>query len=158
MSVETRQQLESMAIALERAPRRAMFDGESWAHDVPPLPGVYALWALSSGAMIYVGETSSLNHRMRDFGRSVNHTCRRKLALHHNLVGAAESALSAVMGEHYVLSFLPVLLGRVELEEVLSLRYAATLLNSPSRRLLRGSQYSWVVPAPTGDLGPIPSW
>lgn len=83
-----------MALALERAPRRAMFDDGGWAADVPAALGVYALWNLSSGEMIYVGETASLRHRMRDLGRSVNN---RK-----------------------------------------------SIVNSPGRRLLTGTAYSWV--------------
>jgi hypothetical protein len=133
-----------MAIALHRAPKRAMFDNAYWAADIPAAPGVYALWDSSSGTMVYVGETSSLRHRMRDLGRSVNHTCRRKLAVRHNLIDASEVELSAMIGRLYVLSFLPVSLGRLELEEYLSLRHVATLLNSPGRRLLRGSSYDWV--------------
>jgi len=144
MNADSRNQLESMAIALHRAPKRAMFDNANWAADIPATPGVYALWDLSSNTMVYVGETSSLRHRMRDIERSVNHTCRRKLAIRHNLVDASESTLSAMIGKQYVLSFLPVPLGRLELEEYLSLRYGATLLNSPGRRLLRGSSYDWV--------------
>lgn len=146
MSEEIRHQLESMAIALERAPRRALFEGENWASDVPPAAGVYALWNLSSGDMIYVGETASLRHRMRDLGRRVNHTCRRKLAAVHNLTNATEAELSAALGAHYVMSFLPVALGRTELEEYLALRHHRTLVNSPGRRLLAGTAYSWVQP------------
>ena len=142
--MDTLQQIKSMAIALERAPRRALFDAVTWSGDIPAMPGVYALWDTSTGAMVYVGETSSLNHRMRDLGRSINHTCRRKLAARHGVVDAGEDAISAVMSEHYVLSFLPVTLGRTELEEYLSLKYKRTLVNSPGRRLLRGSNYSWV--------------
>jgi hypothetical protein len=132
-----------MAIALERAPRRAIFEDASWSIDIPAMPGVYALWDLS-GVMVYVGETSSLNHRMRDLGRSINHTCRRKLAARHKVVGVAEDVLSAVISKHYVLSYLPVALGRTELEEYLSLRHKRSLVNSPGRRLLRGNAYSWV--------------
>jgi hypothetical protein len=135
-----------MALALERAPRRAIFDGAAWAEDVTTSPGVYALWDLA-GTMTYVGETASLRHRMRDLGRSVNHTCRRKLAAQHNLTGAAEAEISELLSQRYVLSFLPVSLGRLELEEYLSLRYQRSLLNSPGRRLLRGTAYSWVEPA-----------
>src|SRR3954467_13164541 len=105
MDKDSREQLTSMAIALERAPRRTPFDGPSWTADVPTTGGVYALWEIASGAMIYVGETSSLRLRMRDFGRSVNHTCRRKLATKHGMVGAPEAELSDVIAKHYVVGF-----------------------------------------------------
>jgi hypothetical protein len=144
MNSDTRMALHSMAVALERAPRRAMFDTNDWSADIPAMPGVYALWDLSSGSIVYVGETSSLLHRMRDIERSVNHTCRRKLAARHNLSSTSEEELSAAIGERYVLSYLAVSLGRLELEEYLSLRYSSSLLNSPGRRLLRGSSYDWV--------------
>ena len=108
------------------------------------MPGVYALWELSADAMVYVGETASLRHRMRDIRRSVNHTCRRKLAAKHAILGVTEAQLSPAIGSLYVLSFLPVALGRLELEEYLSIRYATSLLNSPGRRLLHGNAYDWV--------------
>ncbi len=146
MVIESRQQLESMAIALERAFRRVPFEVKNWSSDIPAMPGVYALWDTSTGKMVYVGETSSLLHRMHDLGRSINHTCRRKLAAMHHLVDGSEDAISAVISKHYVLSYLPVSLGRAELEEYLSLRHRRTLVNSPGRRLLRGSSYEWVEP------------
>ena len=136
-----------MAIALQRAPRRSVFVDGTWAADIPATPGVYALWDLSTAEMVYVGETASLRDRMRDLGRSINHTCRRKLAVRHKIVGASEQVISAAMSQHYVLSFLPVSLGRTELEEYLSVRHRRTIVNSPGRRLLRGSAYSWVEPA-----------
>jgi len=144
MNADARQQLTSMAIALQRAARRTPFDDQAWASDVPTTGGVYALWERSSGAMIYVGETSSLRLRMRDLGRSINHTCRRKIAAKEGMVGAPEAELSDVIAKHYVVSFLPVALGRKELEEFLSLRHRRTLLNSPTRRHLRGTAYDWV--------------
>ena len=143
MDDDTQQQLRSLAIALERSPRRAMFDDGDWALDIPAMPGVYALWDFD-GNMVYVGETSSLNHRMRDLGRSINHTYRRKLAARHKVVDATEKRISAVMSEHYVLSFLPVALGRTELEEYLSLKHKRTLVNSPGKRLLKSNTYLWV--------------
>ena len=144
MHADARQQLTSMAMALERAPRRTPFDGQGWADDIPTTGGVYALWKLSSPAMIYVGETASLHLRMRDLERSVNHTCRRKLAAKHGMVGAPEASLSEVISRYYVVSFLPVALGRAELEEFLSLRHRRTLLNSPAHRHLKGPAYDWV--------------
>jgi hypothetical protein len=144
MNTDERQQLASMATALEQATRRVPFDSENWALDIPTTGGVYALWRRPSGAMVYVGETSSLRHRMQDLGRSVNHTCRRKLAEKHRMVGAPEPELSAVIAKHYLVSYLPVALGRAELEEYLTLRHRRTLLNSPSLRHKKGSAYDWV--------------
>ena len=136
-----------MARELENAPRRQVLRSATWAVDTPPEPGVYALWDIQSGAAVYVGETSSLRHRMRDLGRTVNHTCRRKIAARHQLTGANEVALSAAIAERYTPSFIQVSLGRVELEEYLSIRWGRSLFNSPARRLLRGRSYSWAEPA-----------
>lgn len=145
MHNEIRQKLESMANTLNKAPRRPVLSATEWADDIPSEPGVYALW--EGSRPIYVGETSSLRHRMRDLGRSVNHTCRRKIAAKLELGHVDESALSAEMAVRYTLSFMPVSFGRVELEEYLTLRWKSSLFNSPSRRLLHGISYSWVEPA-----------
>ena len=144
MTLDSRAVLKAMSRALEGAPRRSMFGSGDWAADVPATPGVYALWDISSSAMVYVGETASLLHRMQDIGRSVNHTCRRKLAKRHRLANATEDVLSKEIGLRYVMSFIAVPIGRLELEEYLSLRHAKTLINSPGKRLLRGNSYDWV--------------
>jgi hypothetical protein len=60
------------------------------------------------------------------------------------MVGGSEGELSELIAKHYSISFLPVSLGRAELEEYLSLRHRLTLINSPSRRHLKGPSYDWV--------------
>jgi hypothetical protein len=144
MPKSIRRQLEMMGQQLMNADRRSVVSDSSWAANIPAQPGVYALWTAKSGLPIYVGQSSSLRDRMRDLGRSVNHTCRRKIAVRHKLVGASEAKLSAKMAKCYTVSFITVALGRVELEEYLSLLWKKTLLNSPGRRLLTGANYSWL--------------
>jgi len=123
-----------------------MFAGPSWANDVPREPGVYAVWDLKSEAPVYVGESSDLKSRMSDVGRSVNHTFRRKAAAVLGVPPEDEVALSTAMSARYDLSVLRVNYGRAEVEEYLILRWRKTLLNRPTKRLLRGLQYKWVAP------------
>ena len=60
----------------------------------------------------------------------------------------APAAVSASMARSYELAFLAVPFGRKELEEYLVLRYRTHLFNKPTKRLVRGEQYTWVRPAP----------
>jgi hypothetical protein len=146
MNETIRQTLSSMEAELQRAPTRPLCSAHDWATDVPLSPGVYAVWEVESRDVLYVGETTCLRDRMRDMGRWENHICRRKLAGKLGFGRSDESVLSTALAERYVLAYLPVALGRVELEEYLSLRWQETLINSPSRRLRRGTQYDWVQP------------
>jgi hypothetical protein len=147
MNERARAELARLEDALLAARPRRMFDSKVWAADMPAEPGVYALWDMKSLNVFYVGETSSLRHRMCDIGRSVNHTCRRKIAKLLELPFNDEVALSRAMAERYVVSFIEVQLGRAELEEYLVLRWRDTIVNKPAKRLLRGSRYKWVTPA-----------
>ena len=135
-----------------------MLDTSKWAEAISPEPGVYALWDLETKVPAYVGQTSSLRKRMSDIGRSVNHTCRRKVAAILGVGTTDDAALSLAMSRRYVLSYIEVLLGRAELEEYLVLRWSDYLINRPSKRLLKGTRYSWVVrgqPALTLELQSI---
>jgi hypothetical protein len=123
------------------------FRTRNWAHEVPPEPGVYVVWNARSRVPAYVGETTSLRHRMSDLGRMVNHTFRRWVAAQLNVDGRDVASLSAVMSRKYVLSFIEVQLGRAELEDYLRLRWRDTIANKPAKRLLRGTRYRWVVAA-----------
>ena len=107
-------------------------------------PGVYAIWDMRSRVVIYVGETSCLRDRLADLGRWHNHTCRRKLAVELGFRRTQARELSSAMAARYALRFIEVPFGRTELEEFLRLRWRQTLINSPSKRLLRGPHYGWV--------------
>lgn len=78
---------------------------------------------------------------MSDIGRSVNHTCRRKIAELLELQSSDEVVLSQAMAKRYVISFIEVQLGRAELEEYLVLRRRQMIVNKPATRLLRGTRY-----------------
>jgi hypothetical protein len=149
MYSQTRDTLAELERLLWEAPRRRLCESTGWAEDIPSLGGVYAVWEGNSNALVYIGSTVCLRDRMRDIGRKVNHTCRRKLAHRMKLQQASEADLSRALARRYTLSFLEVDFGRVELEEYLSLRWKSRqLINSPSRRILRSSQYGWVESGP----------
>jgi hypothetical protein len=105
---------------------------------------VYALWDTKLRKVAYVGQTSSLRDRMSDLSHSVNHTCRRKIGRILGIASASEKRLSAAMAKRYAISFLEVLIGRLELEDYLKLRWRPSILNGPSKRLLKGRRYTWV--------------
>lgn len=108
---------------------------------------MYAIWDRSSGALVYVGETSGLRDRFGDLGRLPNHTFRRYAARLLKVNRALRAAaLSSAMAARFEVGFLVVKFGRAELEEFLILRFRASLVNKPAKRLLRSPQYDWVVP------------
>jgi hypothetical protein len=146
MDEKVRKELESLEAALLAAPVRSVFNSAIWADDDPAAPGVYALWDVESGQVIYVGETRSLRERMADLGRTVNHTCRRTIVRLLELDGQDEAAISLAMSKRYFLSFISVDLGRAELEDYLTLRWHETILNQRGSRLRRVSTYNWVQP------------
>lgn len=146
MDASVREQLESLEGTLLAAPVRSVLSSQIWADDVPAVPGVYAIWDGQTGHPIYVGETASLRERMIDLGRTVNHTCRRKIIDILKLAGRPEPEISLAMSKRYFLSFIPVFLGRAELEDYLALRWRQTILNQPAVRLVRGDMYRWVQP------------
>lgn len=142
----TRAHLRHLEKKIVGAEPRRLLDVTDWADEVPESPGVYALWDTQSEDVVYVGETASLRHRMRDLGRTVNHTCRKKLAVDLKLEQSGDAELTAAIAKRYLLSFVAVDLGRKELEEYLTLRSRQTLLNAPGIRLHKGSRDAWVKP------------
>jgi hypothetical protein len=144
MNKTSQQRLAALERELKTAPRRGLCESAGWAADIPAIGGVYAVWAREPKAPVYVGSTVCLRDRMRDIGRKVNHTCLRKLARVLNLENATERELSKELAKLYTLSFIAIDFGRVEFEEYLSLRWKGKLLNSPSRRIGRSTQYSWL--------------
>jgi hypothetical protein len=118
--------------------------GAGWRSAVPREPGVYALWDVKTKKMVYVEESGNLWDRFSDLGRSVNHTCRRKMAVLLSVSSDDEAALSAAIARRYLVSYIEVFLGRVELEEYLVFRWQDDVLNQPSPRLARGTHYRWV--------------
>jgi len=103
----------------------------SWASQFPPKPGVY-IFRLGD-TIIYAGETGNIRGRMKDLVDTRNHTLRRSIGtkLYSNrpdftkpssrnrFCDAIETELNLYISSGLTLSFLPVDLGRKELEEKL---------------------------------------
>jgi len=101
----------------------------SWASPFPNTPGVYIFRRGES--IIYVSETGSLPGRMKDIIDTRNHTLRRsvgtklysdridftKSSSKQRFCDAIEKQLNQYIVSNLTLSFLPVSLGRKELEE-----------------------------------------
>jgi hypothetical protein len=51
-----------------------------WTSSITKNAGAYALWDILTNKPIYVGETASLQQRMADIDRTVNHTFRGQIA------------------------------------------------------------------------------
>ncbi|PHN43189.1 hypothetical protein AO254_18370 [Pseudomonas syringae] len=140
MSIQ--QSLRAYESALSAAPRRVVGERQKWANDVPQDAGVYVLWKDESPT--YVGETSSLRSRMRDLTRFENHTFARLTCKHFSIATADKAGLVDILSKTYTLSFILVPFGRKEVEEFLILRWRSSLLNKPTNRLMKGTQYDWV--------------
>jgi hypothetical protein len=136
------QSLRAYEAALSGAPRRVVGEGQKWASDVPQDAGVYVVWKDESP--IYVGETSSLRSRMRDLTRFENHTFARLTCKQFSIATADKAGLVDILSKTYTLSFILVPFGRKEVEEFLILRWRSSLLNKPTTRLMKGTQYDWV--------------
>lgn len=154
MDAQTRDTLRRLEADIFDAPRYRLLDGRDWAREVPPDPGVYVVWDKTLDEPVYVGETSSLAHRMRDIAHWENHTCRRKLAAVLKIARGDEHALSAALAEAYTISFLALSFGRVEFEEYLRVRWGKSVINSPARRMAR--VYAWVPAALPREQRPRP--
>jgi hypothetical protein len=144
MSEQLKATFEDIERQLEQAPRLQPLLTADWAANLPGEAGVYVLW--EANYPLYVGETSSLRLRMSDLGRAVNHTFSRKIAKQFALSNSNPVALASILSTQYELCYVTVPFGRKEIEEYLILRWRATLLNKPTRRLRYSSQYQWVKP------------
>lgn len=102
---------------------------KEWLSGVPPMPGVYVVF--SGADTVYVGETGNLRKRMRDLCDSRHHTLRRSIGhkFYSDVKGYCQASTKEKFPDHietlinthicrkYTISFLPVSLGRKELEE-----------------------------------------
>ena len=112
----------------------------NWKNIFPDYSGVYVIW--DNEKPIYVGETSGLKSRMSDLMRPINHAFTKKID--NKIEAQSLDELRTYMSDKYKLSYISIDLGRSEIEEYLILRWRKTLINKPTTRLLKGSQYSWV--------------
>jgi len=144
MSCDARTELLRLGRSLIRRKRFAIFGSADWKKNFPSEPGVYAIWDKDTSLPVYVGQTSNIKWRMGDLGRLVNHTFRQKVAKLLNLTSGDEVALSEKMSKRFVSAFIPVTLGRIELEDYLRLRWQHSLYSRLPKRLLRSKRYDWV--------------
>lgn len=124
---------------LSSSQRYTLFQN-NWKNIFPDYSGVYVIW--NNEKPIYVGETSGLKSRMSDLMRPINHAFTKKIDNKIEVQSLGE--LRTYMSDNYKLSYISIDLGRSEIEEYLILRWRKTLINKPTTRLLKGSQYSWV--------------
>jgi hypothetical protein len=115
-----------------------------WKDDFSEEGGVYVIW--ENDVPVYVGETSGIKSRMGDLSRPVNHPFPKKVAEIHSLTDQSLEVLRNEISNRYRLSYLVLAFGRAEIEEYLILRWRNTVINKPTKRLLNGKQYNWVVP------------
>ena len=120
--------------------KKHTFFSDDWKQIFPNYSGVYVVW--ENEQPIYVCETSGLKSRMSDIMRPINHAFTKKISNKFKLFDLNE--LRKFMTVNYKLSFIQTKLGRSEIEEYLILRWRKTLINKPTKRLLKGEQYSWV--------------
>lgn len=124
---------------LNSSQRYTLFQN-NWKNIFPDYSGVYVIW--DNEKPIYVGETSGLKSRMSDLMRPINHAFTKKID--NKIEAQSLDELRTYMSDNYKLSYISIDLGRSEIEEYLILRWRKTLINKPTTRLLKGSQYSWV--------------
>jgi len=129
---------------LKKEVRYTPFD-KSWNKDFPDEGAVYVVW--EKDLPIYVGETSGFKGRMSELARPINHAFTKKMQKRFGFKNKDISLLRRKMSESFKISFIVVPFGRAEAEEYLILRWRKTLINKPTKRLLCGSQYKWVVSA-----------
>ena len=135
MSLKASSYLKSLAVQLLFAPQHKIIKSALWASDFPKSAGVYII--RKDSAIIYVGETGSIQGRMKDLCRTLNHTARRTIGKelfvnHPEYVSTSskikfsdnlEELVNEYFAKHLTVSWLVVELGRVELEELICKEY-----------------------------------
>ncbi|WP_407522800.1 hypothetical protein PDL71_15780 [Lacibacter sp. MH-610] len=131
MQISVTAYLDNLLNELLSADRYKIILKRTWATQFPNTPGVY-IFRLGD-TVIYAGETGSIRGRMKDLIDTRNHTLRRSLGtkLYSDRVDftkpsskqrfcdAIEAELDKYISSNLTLSFIPVALGRKELEEKL---------------------------------------
>ena len=112
---EIAKQLHDYETMLRNAKKLTPLASKNWAVNIPNEAGVYVIWEGKEPK--YVGQTSSLKHRMRDLARANSHCFTRKTAA---LLKIAESEIQKIQKaiySKYKLSYVSVQFGRTEIEE-----------------------------------------
>lgn len=131
MQISANDYLDNLLNDLLNADRHEIVLTRTWATQFPNTPGVYIF--RSGDTIIYAGETGSIRGRMKDIVDTRNHTLRRsigtklfsdrtdftKASSKQRFCDAIEAELNKFISSSLTLSFIPVPLGRKELEEKL---------------------------------------
>lgn len=139
--------VKKLAEDLESKERIRFLHTDNWRNVVPSVPGVYVIWRNKGKCTpIYIGETVNLFERFSDLHRTANHTFRRHvLRNRHNkgeLVKGVE--LSKYISRNFNISYIPILMGRVEVEEYLIYKWRSKgvkLYNKMQKRLYKNTLY-----------------
>lgn len=137
--------IESIEESLLDLPRYQLYSHE-WKTFAPNHAGVYFLW--ENASIIYVGESANIQKRMLDLQRTRNHTLRRKIGRElfskHELYSEAsskdnyhkviEDAINSYAIEKITVSYLPLVVGRKEVESYFIKRIPLPKYNSISKR------------------------
>jgi predicted GIY-YIG superfamily endonuclease len=133
---------------LENAPRYPMYSEDCY-NNAPSKAGIYII--REEDGFIYIGETSNIKKRMMDLKQTRNHTFRRKVGKRFfssdKDYSVADSkkrfslTIEEKITEHckntYTISFVPLAIGRKEVEEYFLLDPNPPFFNSPKRRTSR---------------------
>jgi hypothetical protein len=137
--------LDKLHFELLRSNRHKIELTRSWASDFPSTPGIYIIRL--GDTIIYAGETGSIRGRLKDMTDTRNHTLRRSIGVKlyssrpdftkpsskSKFCDAIEAELNKYITSCMTLSFLPVDLGRKELEEKLIKMYSPEYNNKRLR-------------------------
>ncbi len=143
--IKTKKYLNTLKENLLNSKKLDIEISRNWNDNFPRKAGVYVFF--ENDTIVYVGETTSLKDRMKDVLRTLNHTLRRKIGEHNFLNHKNYTKASSITKYHpdieskvdqwftkkMKMSFLPVPLGRKELEELLVKEYNPKY-NSKTRR------------------------
>ena len=109
--------------------------------NVPNEAGIYAVFE-KENELLYIGESGNLKARMSEINRTVNHSFRKQFGhLRYNGIKSRkkftddiEIILDEYFTENLFVSFLPVNLGRLEIETYLITKFQESLINSIKKR------------------------
>ena len=110
--------LKAIQLRLLSAEKVCPFTAVQLWQSIPKKPGIYAVWPNSeNGEALYVGESSNLSERLKDFGRPTAHTFAKQIKLRNSLNSTPE--IKSFIQENYLVSYISLAFGRAEAEEFL---------------------------------------
>ncbi|MEQ6390820.1 GIY-YIG nuclease family protein [Bacillaceae bacterium S4-13-58] len=137
--------IKEVEFAKANNPKYALYGADhNWYNEAPSLSGVYLIW--HDKTLVYVGETSNIKKRMRDIQDTRNHTLRRKVGRMHfsneqgflspisskKFTPEIEDKITHYMKKNFKITYIPLMIGRKEIEEYFL--HLNPLYNTPSKR------------------------